>query len=312
MTRREEELLMLRPSARSEPAVVEIGGAAAAALVDAARSLPVSGWDFPAWPNVSLRGTPPSSELAAVVREIGTRLDGNGFCVARLPEIIAEQPEGIAAGAATLLATAFGSPFRIYQNNPGHWRSLGADPKRPANRSEGIGLQLPHTDFCNAEFPPDIVCLLCLRPDPLGGGASLVARIDGIEDMLPPAEVEALSRPVFRDGQVVDLSGVGEDANPFAIISMTPGERFRYRFVGHLLDSAPEPGPRAAVRALVDALWERMVTIPLTAGDLLLVNQHRAVHGRAALGTDQDNVPEAAKRRLLLSFLRTGPEARPH
>lgn len=303
---------MLRPSARPDPAIVAVSGTAAAALVDVARSLPVSGWDFPAWPAVSIRDMPQPKELAAVVQEIGTHLAADGFCVARLAGIVVEHPEAIAAGAATLLATAVGSPFRIYQSNPGHWRSLGADPKRPVNRSEGIGLQLPHTDFCNAEFPPDVVCLLCLRPDPLGGGASLVARIDGIEDVLAPAEVEALSQPVFRDGQVVNLSGVGGDANPFAVISKMSGERFRYRFVGHLLESAPEPEPRAAVRALVDALWERTVTIPLVAGDLLLVNQHLAVHGRAALGAAQDDVPEAAKRRLLLSFLRTETEARPH
>lgn len=301
---------MLRPSAQADP-IVNISGVAAAALVDAARSLPVSGWDFPSWPKVSIRDMPQPRELAAVVGEIGTHLEGDGFCVARLAGIVAEQPEAIAAGAATLLATAFGSPFRIYQNNSAHWRSLGADPNRPANRSEGVGLQLPHTDFCNAELPPDVVCLLCLRPDPLGGGASIVARIAGIEDVLAPGAVEALSRAVFRDGQVTNLSGVGNDANPFAVISRAPGERFRYRFVGHLLESAPEPEPRAAVRALVDALWQRMVTIPLAAGDLLLVNQHLAVHGRAALGAEQDSVPEAAKRRLLLSFLRTENESRP-
>ena len=295
---------MLRPSGQPAP-IVAVSGIAAAALVDAARSLPVSGWDFPAWPNVSIHEMPQPRELAAVVEEIATHLESDGFCVARLAAVVAEQPEAIAAGAATLLATAFGSPFRIYQNNPAHWRSLGADPMRPANRSEGVGLQLPHTDFCNAELPPDVVCLLCLRPDPRGGGASLVARIAGIEEALAPGAVEALSRVVFRDGQVINLSGVGNDANPFAVISRAPDERFRYRFVGHLLESAPEPEPRAAVRALVDALWERMVTIPLAAGDLLLVNQHLAVHGRAALGTEQDNVPEAAKRRLLLSFLRT-------
>ena len=297
---------MLRPSARPSPApaLVTVSGAAAAPLVAAARSLPVSGWDFPDWPDVSMHDVPQSAELAAVIEQIGAHLAEEGYCVVRLGEIVADQPEAIAAGAATLLATAFGSPFRVYENNRGHWRSLGADPKRPTNRSEGVGLQLPHTDFCNAELPPDVVCLLCLRPDPLGGGASLVSRIDGIEAVLAPAQVEALSRPVFRDGQVVNLSGVGRDANPFAIIARMPGECFRYRFVGHLLDSAPEGEARAAVRALIDALWDRMVTIPLAAGDLLLVNQHLAVHGRAALGPEQEHVPEAAKRRLLLSFLR--------
>ncbi|MGE5269815.1 MAG: TauD/TfdA family dioxygenase [Thiohalocapsa sp.] len=292
--------------AADAPVVVE--GAAAAARVAAAPSLAVSGWDFPGWPGVSLAEVAQPPALSALVDDIKTRLAGAGFCVVRLSSIIGHEPEGVAAAAATLLASAIGKPFRVYENNPGHWRNLGADPQRPPNRSEGIGLQLPHHDFCNAEAPPDVVCLLCLRPDPLGGGASLVARMAGIEAELEPAEVEQLSRPVFRDGQVVNLSGVGHDANPFAIIAPEDA-RFRYRFVGHLLESAPEPAAKAAVHALVAALKARMHTIPLAAGDLLLVDQHLAVHGRAALGQQQESLPIASRRRLLLSFLRTATAA---
>jgi hypothetical protein len=302
---------MFHPSAEPAPAPVEVSAAAAASLIHTARELGLSGWDFPVWPNVSLAEMPQPGSLAPVTSEIAARLRTDGFCVVRLSANVADQPEPIAAGAATLLASGFGMPFRIYRNNPGHWRSLGADPDRPANRSEGVGLQLPHTDFCNAEQPPDTVCLLCLRPDPLGGGASLVARIAGIEDALAPADLEALSRPVYRDGQVSNLSGIGDDANPFAVISQAPHARFRYRFVGHLLESAPEGRAREAVRALVAALSQRTFTIPLAAGDLLLVNQHLAVHGRAALGAEQDNLPMAARRRLLLSFLRTGSTPAP-
>jgi hypothetical protein len=300
---------MFHPSAEPAPAPVEVSAAAAVSLVETARQLQLSGWDFPEWPNISLAETPQPDLLATVIKEIATRLQTEGFCVVRLGGIVAHHPEPIAAGAATLLASAFGAPFRIYQNNPSHWRSLGADPNRPANRSEGVGLQLPHTDFCNAEQPPDTVCLLCLRPDPLGGGASLVARIAGVEDGLAPDAVAALSRPVYRDGHVVDLSGIGDDANPFAVISQAENARFRYRFVGHLLESAPEGEAREGIGALVEALSRRTFTIPLAAGDLLLVNQHLAVHGRAALGPEQDNLPVAARRKLLLSFLRKDADA---
>jgi len=301
---------MFRPSAELAAAPLVVCDAAVAPLLDAARGLSLSGWDFPNWPDLSLVGMPQSEGLAALIKNIAEPLNTDGFCVVRLAGLTDGQPEGVAAGAVTLLATAFGSPFRIYQNNPGHWRRLGADPQRPPNRSEGVGLQLPHTDFCNAELPPDTVCLLCLRPDPLGGGASLVARIADIEGDLQAAEIDTLSRPVYRDGQVVNLSGVGNDANPFEIISRRPNARFRYRFVGHLLESAPEGEARTAVRALVEALGKRTRTIPLAAGDLLLVNQHLAVHGRAALGSAQDDLPVAARRLFLLSFLRDAPAGR--
>ena len=295
---------MLGVSAESKYQPVGIGPGAASALVDAARLIPLSGWDFEHWPDTSLGEMLISNDLRDVVSEIRLALENDGFCVVRFGSIVVDQPETIAAGAATLLTTAFGSPLRIYANNRSHWRALGADPNRPSNKSEGTGLQLHHTDFVNAECPPDVVCLLCLRPDPRGGGASIVAKVRGIEDLLDRADVETLSRPIFHDGQVVNLSGIGRDINPFAVISSVPGDRYRYRYVGHLLESAPGPEAQAAISALARALMARTVTIPLAAGDLLLVNQHLALHGRAPLGSGQESIPVADRRKLLLGFLR--------
>jgi hypothetical protein len=56
----------------------------------------------------------------------------------------------------------------------------------------------------------------------------------------------------------------------------------------------------------------RTVRISLAAGDLLLVNQHIAVHGRAALGADQERIPVASRRKLLLSFLRAATDTPTH
>lgn len=289
-------------AAAVEPVMLTPG--AAAALIERARRIPLSGWEFEAWPEFSLADMPDDGDLGDILTDIRQHLATDGFAIVRLGGVVVDQPDAIAAGAATLLTTAFGSPLRIYGNNRAHWRALGADPQRPLNRSEGIGDQPHHHDFCNAEFPPDVVCLLCLRPDPLGGGASIVAKMAGIEERLDDSHVAALSRPVFRDGQVVNLTGVGRDANPFAVISAAVDARFRYRFVGHLLESAPDPEAQAAVHALAGALRDRTVTFPLRAGDLLLVNQHLAVHGKHALGAGQEGLPPEHRRKMLLGFLR--------
>ena len=283
---------------------VALGPGAAGALIARAGRVPLLGWEFEEWPAVSPSDMLDDAELAAVVAMVRRRLATDGFAIVRLGGIVVDQPEAIAASAATLLASAFGAPMRIYGNNRGLWRALGADPERPLNKSEGIGDQPHHHDFCNAEYPPDVICLLCLRPDPLGGGASIVARMGGIEEALDQREVVALQRPVYRDGQVVNLTGIGRDANPFAVISAAPGARYRYRFVGHLLDSAPDEETQAAVHALARALDERTVTYKLAAGDLLLVNQHLAVHGKRALGTGQESLPVEQRRKMLLGFLR--------
>jgi hypothetical protein len=284
------------------PVILDAG--AAAALVERARMVPLSGWEFEHWPDVHLSGPLDGGELAEVVADTAGRLATDGFAIVRFGSVVTDQPEAIAASAATLLTTAFGSPFRIYRHFPSHWRALGADPERPHNKSEGIGDQPPHHDFCNAEYPPDVVCLLCLQPDPLGGGASIVAKMGGIEEMLDDSEVAALNRPVYRDGQVRNLMGVGQDANPFAVIAAAADARYRYRYVGHLLESAPDAETQAAVRALARALRQRTVAFPLQAGDLLLVNQHLAVHGKRALGAGQERLPPERRRKMLLGFLR--------
>jgi hypothetical protein len=252
-----------------------------------------------------LGNMPARDALAEVISETRQRIDRDGFCVVRLGRVVTEQPAAVAAGAATLLASAFGTPFRVYAKNPNHWRSVGVDLEKAPYRSEGVGLLPLHMDFVNAENPPDLICLVCLRPDPCGGGASLVAKTADIEELLDPRDIEVLSRPVYRDGQVANLSGVGGDINPFAVLSPTPGDRFPCRYVGHLLNSVTDPEARAAIQAFGRALDARTVAIQLEAGDLLIVDQHRAVHGKLPLGAGQEAVPAPARRELLLSFLRT-------
>src|SRR5437899_1711244 len=127
---------------------VTLGPGAAAALVDRARRIPLSGWEFGNWPNVSLSDMLDGGDLADVVADIRRRLEADGFAIVRFGSVVVGQPEAVAASAATLLTTAFGSPLRIYGNNRGQWRALGADPQRPSNKSEGIGDQPHHHDFC--------------------------------------------------------------------------------------------------------------------------------------------------------------------
>ena len=84
----------------------------------------------------------------------------------------ADREDGHAAADA--FAGRLATVIQVFANGP-RWRLLGVDPDRPLDRSGGTGDQPPHMDFVNASLPPDYVFLYCARPDPLGGGASLVA-----------------------------------------------------------------------------------------------------------------------------------------
>ena len=63
---------------------------------------------------------------------------------------------------------------------------------RPANKSQGVGYLPMHIDFVNAQFPPEIIALACVRKDPLGGGASLLADMKNIRHELSARDVDIL------------------------------------------------------------------------------------------------------------------------
>lgn len=77
--------------------------------------------------------------------------------------------------------------------------------------------------------------------------------------------------------------------------------RIRYRVVN-------QPGlggaHARAARELSEQLTAGQATFTLQRGDLLLLNQHRCVHGREPLGDGQRDVAPDDRRLLLQLFLR--------
>ena len=272
-------------------------------LVALASKYPVNDWDFVDWTygstDLSMQAT--SHNLSQFLDTLRREIFTHKFVVIGLSTLIDTFPPSIAAAAATLLLCTFGTPLRVFLSHP-YWRKLGVDLSRPPESSGGSGNSPFHMDFVNAQNPPDLVCLLCLRPDPLGGGRSLLASIDGIEQLLDPVHVDILSRPQFSDGMVYNLNGVGEDINPFPVI--TSGSLWRYRFTANLLHSTPNSQGLTALQAVTNILNSRAVSLTLARGDLLILDQHKMTHGRSAMGEGQGTIPEDKRRFLLHSFVR--------
>ena len=270
-------------------------------LVQYAQLVPVSDWSFRAWP-FDQNGPEPAvgPQIGQVAEMFERELWLSGFVVVGLAPLLDDFSEPIAAAATTLLLASLGYPLTVFSRHP-HWRRLGVDTSRPPEKSGGAGRSPFHMDFVNAENPPDLVCLLCLRPDPCGGGESLLADLAGVENLVSHAAVQSLRCRQFRDGRVVDLAGIGGDINPFPILDFT--SRWKYRFTGNLLNSAPNAQASAAILELTSILNERAVSFILAHGDLLIIDQHRMAHGRGAIAGIPSAIADEKRRLLLHSFV---------
>jgi hypothetical protein len=185
-------------------------------------------------------------------------------------------------------------PIQIFEQYP-RWRPIGVKTERPPTRSEGVGESPLHMDFVNAADPPDFVVLYCERPDPAGGGDTILAPTSIAESLSP--EIRAvLARPYFSDGRVINLKNIGEDINPFAVLT-SEGE-WQFRYTAQLLTSPLTDSQIGAVQALDAALRSNMIAVSLSAGEGVIIDQHKTVHGRLPLGGDQE-VIEVDKRRLV-------------
>lgn len=237
-----------------------------------------------------------------LLRQVRLGLDLTGWVIVEVSSQDAAQgPE--AARRATALLSGLGRPMRIFAGRP-LWRALISDPSRPAHSSGGMGAQEGHIDFVNAELPPDLVVLYCVRAD--AGGASVVAPVRAALT-LSNEDLALLSRPVFHDGVMVDLDEVGGDVNPFAV--WNPHARHPLRWTGKLLYSKPPGQEREALKRLRRALAEQTVEIRMLPGQMLVVDQRRAVHGRRALMPEAQNLSENERRLLMHGFVRVEEEA---
>lgn len=231
----------------------------------------------------------------------------HGFAVVDCRELVGRcEPEHLERLLAALVSLV-GRPLRVFDQWP-LWKPLETKLCVEPMRAMGVGYNPLHIDVVNSTCPPDFAVLLCVRPDPLGGGHSLVAPLRDALRRLPGPTVELLSEPVYRDGAFFELSGVGQEYAPFPIVDGAPESVGFVRFTAKMLaERNPVEAHTLAARALETELLALRWRFLLRRGDLLVFNQHLVCHGREALGHDQANLPRERRRLMLQIFLRRQP-----
>ncbi|MEU3724956.1 TauD/TfdA family dioxygenase [Streptomyces sp. NPDC031705] len=234
--------------------------------------------------------------------------EGGGYAVLRLGNLAKalgaddDRFLRLVTGFAAEVATPF-SPFPQWPL----WKDIGVKVDKDPGKSSGIGYNAFHMDLVNGTLPPDYTTLLCVRPDPLGGGPSILSDAHAAVARLSEDHRAVLAESGYSYGTFYDLHGVGEEYKPFPILDGDPGEGF-VRFTAKMLQRSELRQEHAdAARALAEELVQGQVSFMLQAGDYLIVNQRRFLHGREALHSGQEQVPAAHRRLLLQLFLRTAP-----
>ena len=170
-----------------------------------------------------------------------------------------------------------------------------------------------HTERCFHPHLPSHVLLLCLRPDPGGKAHTEIASVRRMLPLLPARHRPTLFQPLFRTGIDYSFGNVSTEKANGPVMSVLygdrkdPGLRFDLDLMAGLNERA-----HAALAAVKRAAQRACIGVRLAAGDLLIIDNRRAVHGRGAFSARYDGRDRWLKRVYLVSDLDAiGADRRP-
>ncbi|MFB7295528.1 TauD/TfdA family dioxygenase [Streptomyces rubiginosohelvolus] len=181
-------------------------------------------------------------------------------------------------------------------------------PKRGAERrqenSGSVLLEL-HTEDGFHPNPPHFLSLICLRADHEETAATVTGGIGDVLPLLDTETVEALRRPEFRTGfssSFVQDGSTGVLTPPMPVLS--GGDDCPDLRVDFHTTTATTAQARAALRRLEQAMLSSLRGLVLLPGDLIVLDNRRAVHGRSDFTPRYDGQDRWLRRSFVVTDLR--------
>jgi L-asparagine oxygenase len=147
-----------------------------------------------------------------------------------------------------------------------------------------------HTENVHHPLRPDFLGLLCLRQDHAAMAATRVASVREAAAYLTTEQIATLRQPTFRSLYPLSFTrgNTGERPayGPHPVLFGTE-DRLFMRFNSHNTQATEAEG-RAALSALAEALEHVVHEIVLAPGELVIVDNHVAAHGRSAFTARYD------------------------
>ncbi|MFJ9562753.1 TauD/TfdA family dioxygenase [Streptomyces fuscichromogenes] len=181
-------------------------------------------------------------------------------------------------------------------------------PKKGAERRQensGSVLLDLHTEDAFHPHPPHFVSLLCLRGDRDDVSATVTAGMGDVRPLLDAQTVDALREPEFRTRFSTSFVSDRTDAVQTGPMPVLTGADecpdLRVSFHGTV---AVTPRARAALGRLRLAMERSLKGLVLQPGDLVVLDNRRAVHGRTAITPYFDGMDRWLRRSFAVTDLR--------
>ncbi|WP_345123859.1 TauD/TfdA family dioxygenase [Streptomyces chiangmaiensis] len=180
-------------------------------------------------------------------------------------------------------------------------------------RQENTGSSLLelHTEDGFHPNKPAFIGLSCLRQDHEGSALTVAGSIRAVLPDLPPQTVEVLRRPLFRIRLSSSFTG-GEAPRYSSLMPVLSGPRDDPDMCVdfHAMESFDERGTRA-LQLLRDHLLQALIGVAMEPGDLLIVDNRLAVHGRTGFVPRHDGRDRWLRRCFAVTDIRASRGSRP-
>ena len=163
-----------------------------------------------------------------------------------------------------------------------------------------------HTETAFHPHRSHYLLLLCLRGD--ARAATTLCSVDAVVPQLSGTVLRTLSEPRFRTG--VDLSfgrGDGWMTPPGPVLERAGDGTWTMNYDGELTVGL-DADACDALADLADAIAASYTSVVLTDGDLLIVDNRRAVHGRSEFVARFDGADRWLQRTFVVDDVRTVTE----
>lgn len=239
--------------------------------------------------------------LSSAVTSIQASYEQHGACIVSFGAETFDNEYALKKKIVFILQ-ALGQPFGVFKQK-GFWQTLGVDPNAADYRAQSTGYIPLHIDFDQATCPPDGVMLFCVRPDPRGGGESLIFNHQKFLSLLSQNDLMALSRIEFSYSVLFEQNGIGEPYNPHPLLELRTGQAPFFRYNGKVLTDV---GCLPIFCKLEHYFHIASARTRLKSGDMLITDQNKTLHGREALNLSGNQVQFSASqdRLLIQTYLR--------